>query len=323
MSQLDPPTTAPPPTRRPLRGPASAFALFLAALWGGNPVAIKAGLDDAPPLRLGWMRFVLGSIFIVGWALVTRRSFRVERSEWRTLVGIGLIFTAQLALMNVGQDRTTAGHAAVITSTFPLWTGLLAHFLVAGDRLSRERSLGTLVAYAGVVVVLSPSFGGGDSDVGLDGDALLLASAVLLGARQIYISYGAQRIAIHKLMLAQNAVGVPVFVVVSLIVESDPWIFSTDLALALLYQGLVIAGFGFLSNAWLLQRFLPSHVSAMQLTTPVFGIILSALVLGEAVGWELYAGTVLVVAGSLLAQRAAFRGAPPERRAPAAGSGAP
>ena len=44
------------------------------------------------------------------------------------------------------------------------------------------------------------------------------------------------------------------------------------------------------------------------------------VVLGEAVGWELYAGTVLVVAGSLLAQRAAFRSAPPEPRAPAAGS---
>ncbi len=311
MSHPDP-LTAATPARRPLRGPASAFALFLAALWGGNPVAIKAGLDDAPPLRLGWMRFVLGSIFIVGWALVTHRSFRVERSEWRTLAGIGLIFTVQLALMNVGQDRTTAGHAAVITSTFPLWTGLLAHFLIPGDRLSRERSLGTLIAYAGVIVVLSPSFGGGDngqaSGAGLDGDALLLASAVLLGARQIYISHGAQRIAIHKLMLAQSAIGVPVFVVVSLFVESDPYVFSSDLAAALLYQGLVIAGFGFLSNAWLLQRFLPSHVSAMQLTTPVFGVLLSALVLSEAIGWELYAGTVLVVAGSFVNQRAAIWG---------------
>ncbi len=308
MSHSEPPTAAPTPSLRPLRGPASAFALFLAVLWGGNPVAIKAGLDDAPPLRLGWMRFVLGSIFIVGWALVTHRSFCIERSEWRTLVGIGLIFTAQLALMNVGQDRTTAGHAAVITSTFPLWTGLLAHFLIPGDRLSRQRSLGTLIAYVGVVVVLSPSFAGSDSEIGLDGDALLLASAVLLGARQIYISHSAQRIPIHKLMLAQSAIGVPVFVVASLFVESDPYIFSTDLGAALLYQGLVIAGFGFLSNAWLLQRFLPSHVSAMQLTTPVFGVLLSALVLSEAIGWELYTGTALVVAGSFLNQRAAIRG---------------
>ena len=314
MSYPDPPTAA-TPARRPLRGPASAFALFLAALWGGNPVAIKAGLEDAPPLRLGWMRFILGSIFIVGWALVTHRSFRVERSEWRTLAGIGLIFTAQLALMNVGQDRTTAGHAAVITSTFPLWTGLLAHFLIPGDRLSRKRSLGTLIAYAGVIVVLSPSFGGGHGESGLDGDVLLLASAVLLGARQIYISHGAQRIAIHKLMLAQSAIGVPVFAVVSLFVESDPYVFSSDLVAALLYQGLVIAGFGFLSNAWLLQRFLPSHVSAMQLTTPVFGVLLSALVLGESIGWELYVGTVLVVVGSFVNQRAAIWGS---RAVPAA-----
>ena len=170
--------------RRPLRGRASAFTLFLAALWGGNPVAIKAGLDDAPPIRLGWMRIVLGTVFIAVWAVFTRQSFRVERSEWLPLAGIGLLFTAQLILMNLGQDRTTAGHAAVIISTFPIWTGLFAHFLIPGDRLSRERSLGTLIAYVGVVVVLSPSFGGSlDAEVGLDGDALLLGSAVLLGAR--------------------------------------------------------------------------------------------------------------------------------------------
>ena len=107
-------------------------------------------------------------------------------------------------------------------------------------------------------------------------------------------------------MLAQSVVGVPIFVLVSLIFESDPYVFSTDFVAALLYQGLVIAGFGFLSNAWLLQRFLPSHVAAWQLTTPVFGVILSALILSEAVGWELYAGTILVVAGSFLTQRAAL-----------------
>ncbi len=45
----------------------------------------------------------------------------------------------------------------------------------------------------------------------------------------------------------------------------------------------------------------------MQITTPVFGVILSVLILGESVGAELYAGVVLVVVGSVLAQREAWR----------------
>ena len=39
---------------------AVGLVLLLSALWGGNTVAIKVGLADAPPLALGWMRFVLG-----------------------------------------------------------------------------------------------------------------------------------------------------------------------------------------------------------------------------------------------------------------------
>ena len=37
-----------------LRG--ALLALLLSLFWGANPVAIKLGLQDAPPLRLAWMR---------------------------------------------------------------------------------------------------------------------------------------------------------------------------------------------------------------------------------------------------------------------------
>ena len=114
--------------RRPLTLRAGLFALLLSALWGGNPVAIKAGLEDAPPLRLGWLRIVIGGIVVLAWALVTRRSLHVARHERKPLFYLGCLFAVQLAFMNIGQDFTTAGHAVVIITTFPLWTSVLAHF---------------------------------------------------------------------------------------------------------------------------------------------------------------------------------------------------
>jgi hypothetical protein len=60
-SEPDPPPSA-PAGPQPLDTRATGFALLLSALWGGNAVAIKAGLDDAPPLRLAWMRFVAGAL---------------------------------------------------------------------------------------------------------------------------------------------------------------------------------------------------------------------------------------------------------------------
>ena len=295
--------TAAPITRQPLSARAGALALLLSTLWAGNPVANKAGLDDAGPMRLGWLRFAIGGVVVLIYAVATRQSFRVLRHEWVPLALLGTLFTVQLAFMNIGQDFSTAGHAVVVTSTFPLWTGVFAHFFVPGDRMSRSRTLGTLVAYSGVIAVFYKGFADSSSDF-LVGDLLLLGSAVLLGGRQVYLSQLGQGIAQHKLLISQGVFGVTAFVIASLIFESDEaFVDTTRLVVALLYTGVLIAGLGFIGQTWLLKRYLPSRVTVISLSQPIFGVLFSWWILGESVGGELYIGAALVVVGSALAQR--------------------
>lgn len=290
-------------TRRPLTVRAGVLALVLSTMWAGNPVANKAGLQDAGPMRLGWLRFVIGSVVVLAYAVATRQSFKVQRNEWVPLGLLGALFTIQLAFMNVGQDFSTAGHAVVVTSTFPLWTGVFAHFFVPGDQMSRSRTLGVVIAYSGVVAVFYKGFSV-SSDAFLLGDTLLLGSAVLLGARQVFLSHLGQRIAQHKLLIAQGVFGTVTFVIASLIFESDEsFMVTTRLILALMYTGLLIAGLGFIGQTWLLKKYLPSRVTVISLSQPIFGVLLSWWILGESVGGELYIGAGLVVAGSALAQR--------------------
>jgi len=282
---------------------AGAFSLLLSTMWAGNPVANKAGLDDAGPLRLGYLRFILGAIVVLIYAIATKQSFRILRHEWVPLILLGVLFTVQLAFMNIGQDYTTAGHAVVVTTTFPLWTGVFAHLFVPGDRMSRSRTLGTLVAYSGIVAVFYKGFADSSSDF-LIGDLLLLGSAVLLGGRQVYLSQLGQGIAQHKLLMAQSIFGIGTFVVASLIFESDDAFKVTSrLIIALLYTGVLIAGLGFIGQTWLLKRYLPSRVTVISLSQPIFGVLFSWWILGESIGGELYVGAVLVVIGSALAQK--------------------
>ena len=295
--------TAAPITRQPLTARAGALALLLSTLWAGNPVANKAGLDDAGPMRLGWLRFAIGGVVVLIYAVATRQSFRVLRHEWVPLALLGTLFTVQLAFMNIGHDFSSAGHAVVVTSTFPLWTGVFAHFFVPGDRMSRSRTLGTLVAYSGVIAVFYKGFADSSSDF-LVGDLLLLGSAVLLGGRQVYLSQLGQGIAQHKLLISQGVFGVTAFVIASLIFESDEaFVVTTRLVVALLYTGVLIAGLGFIGQTWLLKRYLPSRVTVISLSQPIFGVLFSWWILGESVGGELYIGAALVVVGSALAQR--------------------
>ena len=68
---------------------------------------------------------------------------------------------------------------------------------------------------------------------------------------------------------------------------------------------LVCAGLAFLAQTWLLRRYLPSRVTVISLSQPIFGVLFSWWILGESVGGELYLGAALVVVGSALAQRGA------------------
>jgi drug/metabolite transporter (DMT)-like permease len=289
--------------RQPLSLKAGGFSLLLSTMWAGNPVANKAGLEDAGPLRLGYLRFILGAIVVLVYAIATRQSFKILRHEWVPLGLLGVLFTVQLAFMNVGQDYTTAGHAVVVTTTFPLWTGVFAHFFVPGDRMSRSRTFGTLVAYSGVVAVFYKGFADSSSDF-LIGDLLLLVSAMLLGGRQVFLSQLGQGIAQHKLLMAQSVFGIVTFVIASLIFEGDEaFTVTTRLVVALAYTGVLIAGLGFIGQTWLLKRYLPSRVTVISLSQPIFGVLFSWWILGESVGGELYIGAVLVIVGSALAQR--------------------
>ena len=289
--------------RRPLSLKAGALALTLSTMWAGNPVANKAGLEDAGPLRLGYLRFILGAIVVLIYAILTKQSFRVNKYEWIPLVLLGILFTVQLAFMNIGQDFTTAGHAVIVMTTFPLWTGVFAHFFVPGDRLSRSRILGTLIAYSGVVAVFYKGFAESSFDF-LLGDLLLLMSAVLLGARQVYISELGQGIPQHKLLMAQGVFGIFTFLIASLIFESqEGFVVTTPLVISLFYTGVLIAGLGFFGQSWLLIRYLPSRVTVISLSQPIFGVLFSWWILGESIGGELYIGAILVIFGSALAQR--------------------
>jgi drug/metabolite transporter (DMT)-like permease len=131
---------------------------------------------------------------------------------------------------------------------------------------------------------------------------MTLSSAVLLGARQIYLSHFSQGIAPARLLMTQSVSSVVVFGIAGWLLESGAISWSGEFIAALLYQGVVIGGFGFIGNTWLLKRYLPSRVAATMLLAPIFGVIWSWVILGESVGLELALGVALLFVGSAIVQ---------------------
>ena len=289
--------------RRPLDLKAGVFLLFLATIWSGNAIAIKFGLQYAPAIRQSWMRFVLGSLVILGWAIYTRAELRVRREEWWPLISLSALFSIQIITMNLGIKYTTAGHATILLVTASIWIVVLSHFFIPGDRFDPTRFLGIMVAYLGIAVISADGLRASGGESLILGDVLTVISAFLLGARQVYNARLVSTIHPAKMLLFQAAFGTVTFATVSQVFESEPWIWAWGLLGSLAYQGLLIAGFGFLASLLMFKYYYPSRITAVGLTQPVIGIILAWIVLGEEPTLLLWAGGVLVMFGVLLAQK--------------------
>ena len=231
--------------------------------------------------------------------LLRRESFLVAKSEVRPLLIIGALFTVQIMFMNVGQYLTTAGHATALNSTYPIWAAIIAHFLVPNDTLTRWKVLAIVLSYIGILTIVFGDAGVVVPGVSIEGDLMSLLSAVLLGLRLVLMSNFAQNMSEAKIMFGQLVIGILLFWVGSFIFESPQYTIELRFWLALAYQGFVIAGFGFLANAWLVKKYLPSTVTFYSFIQPPAGVLLAWLVLSEDPGRGLLGGLVFVVAGAI------------------------
>ena len=281
----------------------AALALLISVLWGANPVAIKIGLDDAPPLRLALMRFLVGGLAVAAWAWATGRlaGVRIEREQWRPLLVLGLLFTAQIGTMNVAVGLTSAANATVILNMYAVHTVVLAHFMIPGDRLTLRRLAGVLIAYGGIVGLFARELSGG-APTWL-GDLVMFVSALLLAERTVYLARAVQHFDPVTLLLSQAAISLVLFGVASLLMEPAPTQWTLRLGASIAYQGLLIAGFNFAVNLWLLKRYRPSTLATFFLTQPIFGVAAAGLLTGDAITPGLLVASLAVAAGIGLASR--------------------
>ena len=286
--------------RKNLSFRAASLDLVLSFLWGGHPTALKVALPYSPPIRQGWMRFVISAIVILFWARYKKVSLIPTKAEIKPLVQLGILFSVQLLFLNIGISKTSVSSSVILNSTYPIWVITLGHFFIKGDNFTFIKFSGVMIAYLGIIITYFDSFGNSSF---LLGNSFCLASGFLLGVRTIFLAKGSESIAPLKLLMAQAFFGSLIFILLSVIFESDPYKFSLILLISILYQGAIVAGFNFIANIWLLKNYKPSQVTVIHLSQPIFGILIGYVVLGEKIGLLVLLGAAFVILGSVLVRK--------------------
>lgn len=276
-----------------------AMAVFLSAAFGANTVAIKISVSGLGPFTTAGIRFLIASLAIFVWARATGRSFQVHRDQVQPLLVIFLFFFSQISSLYLGINRTNASRAALISNLQPFFVLFLAHFFIPNDRINFRKAVGLLLGFTGVCFVFLEREG--VTEGFQIGDVLMLLSTSLWAVSTVYTKTVLHRLSPHFIAFYQMAVSVPLFFLCGLVWD-QPMIgaLNAKVVIAVLYQALVAAAFGFIAWNTLLQRHGAVILNSFNFILPMAGVFLAWWLLNEPLTVKILLALLFITAQMLV-----------------------
>jgi drug/metabolite transporter (DMT)-like permease len=309
---IDSPTAA-PPTRdlaraasgRPYsQGWITVQFVLAGVVWGSSFLFMKVALVGLSPAQVAWSRLVLGALTLGLFVALRRDTLPRSARVWAHMTVLAISFcVVPFLLFSWAQQYVTSGLASIYNATTPIMTAVMAGLLFRVERLKLVQIAGILVGILGVMVIIAPW-------QGLDLNQSLIAQFAILGATACYgfsLAYMRKFVSnsgMSALVFSFLNIGIAAAIMAVLTpfialtpVALDPWIIASVLLL-----GCLGTGVAYIWNQNTLRAWGPTRASTVTYITPVVGVALGILVLGERVSWNEPVGAIVVFLGILLAQ---------------------
>jgi drug/metabolite transporter (DMT)-like permease len=306
-----------PEGQQPLGPAVIALTLFTVALWGGTPTAVKYSLDMLPDvMAVSAIRFAMAAMFMVFWCNLEGSSLRLRPGQLVPSFILGVLLFVQIGTFTVAIKLSNASHSSLFINTFIFWVAGIDHFITQINRLTPRKIFGLVIAASGVGLILLTTGSETEEETtnnlpSLAGDLVMLASAFVLGVKIIYTKHAVKTVEPSKLIFWHNCIGVAFFALWSGLFERpdfSPFFSQTVITnsttrnalLGLLYQGVVVAGFCFAVQAYLLKNHSASKITVFSFATPLFGMGIAILLRGDPLSPWLFVSGWCVAVGILL-----------------------
>lgn len=278
---------------------AIGLGLAFALMWSSAFTSARMIVLDAPPITALAVRFLFSGLLGIFIARAFGQTWKLSRVQWRSTFIFGVCQNAlYLGFFFYAMQTIEASLAAIIAAAMPLFVGL-AGWVFLGDRLRPLAILGLLMGIGGVVLIMGSRLTGGADYVGILACivgtlALTVATLAVRGA-----SGGGNLLMIVGL---QMLVGSAVLSVVALAFESWDVNWTTELVLAFTYATIVPGFLATLTWFVLVNQIGAIRAATFHFLNPFFGVIIAAIVLGEAVSLLDLVGAAIIAFGILAVQ---------------------
>lgn len=274
--------------------------VLLVLLWGTTWAAIKVGVASVPPFVFAFERAVAVSILLTLLSIVLGLRFPRDRRTVLAAAFAGVINTgSSWAIIFWAEQYVPSGLVSVFGAASPIWTAVLAHFLVRGDRLSPLKIVGLALGAIGMVVLV------GAPDAGERPEALV--ATALLAVMTVTWAIGAivQRRVLGEgspipLVAIGTWTGALVLAPLALAQAGTPSTWTLDVGLAFAYLVVLGSCVGLVLQLWLTRHLRPTTMTLSQLLISTQALVIGAVVLGESITWRMLSGAALVAAAIVL-----------------------
>lgn len=288
------------------------IALATICVWGSTFIFSKTLLSVFTPLQIMLMRFLVA--YAVLWCMYPRTEKTTANDN------LGMFFmslfadTAYFLCENNALRYTLASNVSILVASAPIWTAVLAHFFTKGNRLRRNTVYGSLIALAGVALVV---FNG---TVVLKfnplGDMLSIAAAICWALYSVMMTRYVHRFSSFFLMRRMTFFAILTTLPIALFTgELDMPLYElTDPQKLFCIAFLGILGSGISYTTWNMatRRLGIVKVNTYIYVNPFVTLITGALFLHEPITLMSVIGALLIICGVIIGVRER-KGACPEQ----------
>ncbi|WP_405172794.1 DMT family transporter [Paenibacillus sp. FSL H8-0280] len=271
------------------------FVMLVASLccllWGSAYPSIKLGYiafniipeDIASKYVFAGYRFTLaGMLLLLLSRIVRKQKLQLTKPQWTGLIMLGILQTGlQYMFFYVGVANTTGVKGSIMNATTTFFSVVLAHFIYKNDKLSRNKIVGCLLGFVGVIIVnfhtdlLAFSFS-------FTGEGFVIIAALVFSVTALYAKRLTATIDVLIITGVSLFVGGLVLALLGLSLGGRVTHFTLESTSNLIYLAL-LSSVAFCLWNMLLKYNKVGRVSVYNFLIPVFGALLSALFLGETI----------------------------------------
>ena len=257
------------------------IAIICCGLWGSAFPYVKIGYklfnitDTAYQILFAGLRFTLAGIMTIIIGSILNRKFLFPlKSSWKYVCTLSFFQTfVQYLFFYIGLSITTGVKASLIEGTCAFFSILIASLIFKQEKLTWLKIVACVIGFGGVII---SNINGVSFETGLSGDLMILVSTVSYAFSSVLIKKYSQKENPVTLSGYQFFIGGFILTLVGIIMGGRLSNFTIESVSVLLYLGLLSA---IAYSLWgiILKHNKVSNVTVYSFMIPVFGVILSAL----------------------------------------------